>query len=77
MFELLRSSLFQAAVGAIIIGYVLRFLAKGYHIRKTRRTLVSLLATLQTEADPLAARATDIMAMGRLEDHGRDRNEFA
>lgn len=77
MFELLKSSLFQAAVGAIVLGYVLRFFAQGYHIRKTRRSLVSLLAILQTEAESLAARTTDIMAMGRLENHGRYSDESA
>ncbi|KAI5365287.1 putative cytochrome P450 [Septoria linicola] len=37
MFELLQSSLIQTAVGAILVGYVLPFLVRGYQIRKRRR----------------------------------------
>lgn len=43
MYELLKSNLVQAAFGAILVGYVLKFLAKGYQVRRQRRSLVSSL----------------------------------
>lgn len=43
MYELLESNLVQAAFGAILVGYVLKFLVKGYQVRRQRRTLVSSL----------------------------------
>lgn len=43
MYELLESNLIQAAFGAILVGYVLKFLVKGYQVRRQRRSLVSSL----------------------------------
>lgn len=43
MYELLESNLVQAAFGAILVGYVLKFLVKGYQVRRQRRSLVSSL----------------------------------
>lgn len=43
MYELLKSNLVQAAFGAILVGYVLKFLVKGYQVRRQRRSLVSSL----------------------------------
>lgn len=43
MYELLESNLIQAAFGAILVGYVLKFLVKGYQVRRQRRSLVSFL----------------------------------
>lgn len=43
MYELLKSNLIQAAFGAILVGYVLKFLVKGYQVRRQRRSLVSSL----------------------------------
>lgn len=43
MYELLKSNLVQVAFGAILVGYVLKFLVKGYQVRRQRRSLVSSL----------------------------------
>lgn len=39
MYELLQSNLLQTAFGAIIVGYILKFLAKGYQVRRQRHSL--------------------------------------